>query len=163
MGQGDLSENELRRPRFVIQLKGSIAGGACTTVAAIGSPDAIGPSRVVDPKKLAGVELLVDTGATDSCIRTDVARALALPVTGSREIRGFNSKTLCQVVEAILVLRKRGMTEFKPVPLIVADIDVPMIFGMSEIAQGTLLVSGLKGHWRWSSPRPTADRNEPSG
>jgi predicted aspartyl protease len=101
---------------------------------------------------LAGVELLVDTGATDSCIRPDVARVLGLPVTGSKHMHGFGSSAICQVVTGILVLPSEERSEIKHVPLIVADIEVPMIFGMSEIAQGTLVVDGVKARWRWSLP-----------
>jgi hypothetical protein len=150
---GDQGEGQARRPRIKVKLKGFVSGGACMTVAAIGPPDAVDSAGQFDSSKLAGVELLVDTGATESCIRRDVARVLALPVTGSKHIRGFEASTLCQVVSGILVLPDKGRSEFKHVPLIVADIEVPMIFGMSEIAQGVLVVDGLKGRWRWSLPQ----------
>ncbi len=133
------------------------------TVAAIGPPDAVDSARQVDSSKLAGVELLVDTGATESCIRRDVARVLALPVTGSKHIRGFDASTLCQIVSGILVLPEKGRAEFKHVPLIVADIEVPMILGMSEIAQGVLTVDGPRARWRWSLPQESADRKDRVG
>jgi hypothetical protein len=149
----DRGDGPARLPRTEVKLKGSVSGGACMTIAAIGPPDAVDFAGQFDSSKLAGVELLVDTGATESCIRKDVARVLSLPVTGSKHIRGFEASTLCQVVAGILVLPDKGRSDFKHVPLIVADIEVPMIFGMSEIAQVVLVVDGLQGRWRWSLPQ----------
>ncbi len=153
MNHASKGEGGVRRPRTSVRFEGSISGEACITVAAVGRPDAVDAAQWIDPTKVAGVEILVDTGATDSCFRADVAEALSLPVIGTKYMRGINSTTLCQIVTDILVLPKNGRSEFKPVPLIVADIDVPVIFGMSEITQGVLVVDGLRGRWSWSLPR----------
>jgi hypothetical protein len=94
--------------------------------------------------------MLVDTGATFSCVREDVAAALRLPSIGTANVRGVNSKRDCRIVTALLSLFPADRTRPELVPLIVADIGVPVIFGMSEIARGLLVVDGRSGKWSWT-------------
>jgi predicted aspartyl protease len=94
--------------------------------------------------------MLVDTGATFSCVRQDVADRLGLPDIGTARVLGVNSSRDCRIVSALLGVFPADRTRPHLVPFIVADIGVPVIFGMPEIARGLLVVDGRNGTWSWT-------------
>ncbi len=106
-----------------------------------------------DPNKARVVKAIIDTGATHSAIRQDIAVALGLPVTGTMPVDTAStagSAIACPVFLGKLWIGQPIVTNV--IELTGMPLRDEMLFGMNSIAGGVLTVDMVAGTWSWELP-----------
>lgn len=99
------------------------------------------------------VRAIIDTGATNSAIRADIAAALGLPIIGTQlvDTASTGGKAIpCDTFLGKLWLGQPIVTTVKQ--LTVMPLKDEMLFGMDAILGGILTVDMVSGVWSWELP-----------
>lgn len=100
------------------------------------------------------VSALIDTGATCSAIRPEIAAFLRLPDGGPGTFAGTGPVTHGRFVEARLVYHADGgVLLLRDARLAVVTMEAAMLLGMAELMDGTFTVDGEARTWRWDTWR----------
>lgn len=106
-----------------------------------------------DHSKARVVRAIIDTGATNSAIRADIAAALGLPIIGTQlvDTASTGGKAIpCDTFLGKLWLGQPIVTTVKQ--LTVMPLKDEMLFGMDAILGGILTVDMVSGVWSWELP-----------
>jgi len=99
------------------------------------------------------MQAVIDTGATGSCIRSDLAESLELPVIDRKPLRGIHGPQDTDIVVAeLVVVGDAGKAAGIRRPLFSLHKDQmvdEMIFGMDLMTGGILTVDLVKNRWNW--------------
>lgn len=109
------------------------------------------------------ITALIDTGATCTCVRSDIMHALGLPVIHQTSVRAFGGNVPADVVSARMVLMSEGKSVSKLRPMVVGDVremNDELIFGMDALVGGILTVDMVKGSWEWRLMRMAKRRKQ---
>ena len=112
----------------------------------------------VTPHKSKILTAIIDTGATSSSIRAELAKDLCLPVISTAKVATASSGTepvVCDVMASVMTVESDGekASQFRPVT--VQDMSCDLLFGMDALAGGILTVDSVKGRWSWKLTKVT--------
>lgn len=114
-----------------------------------------------DHSKARVVRAIIDTGATNSAIREDIALSAGLPVIGTQlvDTASTGGKAIpCDTFLGKLWLGQPIVTTVKE--LTVMPLKDEMLFGMDALLGGILTVDMVAGIWSWELPT-TSIRRQP--
>jgi len=98
------------------------------------------------------IDAIIDTGATTSAIRSDIAEQLGLPQIDSQLVATVGGARQQPVVLAHMTLAAHDGSDGPTTltQLICADqMTDPMLFGMDLMRGGVLTVDFVKNQWNW--------------
>lgn len=156
----ELERHRLGLP-YVAFIGGKVEGAReCVMEVMIARPLHAPPTGkvVVDPVRARAI---IDTGATDSSVRFDLAARIGLPVVDQRIVSSATSgedDVICPVVLADLYVRDiRGQQlRLFAQELIASEMSDDMLLGMDLLSGGVLTVDMLYGTWNWKYYAPAA-------
>jgi len=109
--------------------------------------------RGADDGPTAGIQAVIDTGASQSCIRDDVAEQLRLRHADGRRraatANGFGDFPVAPISVAVEIPGEDPLF-LADVHAIVAPCDPPMLFGMDLLDGGVLVVDRVRQTWKWA-------------
>ncbi len=135
-------QHERSKPHAV--LAGRIADDQCTLSLHVCHPHHQDRSRPI--------KAIIDTGATNSTIRSDIVKSLGLPVVGAINcvtVHGTKQAPLV-VVELIVRDGQTNTSARRVIQAVVPDEQTDeMLFGMDAMKGGVLMVDTTKSEWSW--------------
>lgn len=142
------------RPDGAIRYGGAITKGVCVIDLQLVPDSAVAADGTVDPSKCVDVQAVIDTGATQSAVRADVAAALGMVEIATRPVKGATTMEAKRfsVVSGTIAYSDGAKLTTQPVEMIIAPIDCPMLFGMPQVVTGFLAIDGAARVWRWHIP-----------
>lgn len=129
----------------VLKFEGPIVNGQCWIEVDVGNPLAPPPRQTIR------VKALIDTGATSSSINDALAAQLGITGRGKAQIQGAGGLHACNTAPAMIGFKlANGNIIGRSIDVAILPMSVPLLFGMSEITPGYLVVDGVNGVWRWT-------------
>lgn len=146
-----------------LRIGGKIENDACSIKLHIFNPLEAGGVKGQQPPRLFKVKAIIDTGATSTTISARLAQKIG--ITGHTRIRvgtaaGEVDGWQAPVGIAFLDL-ETGRTVSRVQPMAIMPMHDDVLFGMSDIAQGRLVVNGEAGEWKWILPGGSVGNPKP--
>lgn len=138
--------------RSPVVFAGSIENFRCRLSVSIFMPDAMSAAGVVDHTKTRRFPALIDTGATCSAIRREVADLMRLPDDGPGVFAGMGPMRPGRFVKARLAYHiDEQSVMIRDARLAVVEMDATMVLGMAELMDGNFTVDGAARTWKWET------------